>query len=113
MSDFIIYHYPRCRKSREGLQYLQEKGIEPQVVKYLENPPSKAELQDMVNKLDVHPIEIVRRREQEYKDLNLKDKNEALIQAIANHPRLLQRPIVVKGDTAVLARPADKIEELL
>lgn len=116
MSGITIYHYPRCKKSRDGLKYLQEHGIEPNIVKYLETPPSEEELRDLVDKLGVHPIEIVRRREQEYKDLNLQSKKEdteALIKVMAEHPRLIQRPIVIKGNEAVLARPAEKIQELL
>ncbi|MBS1271470.1 MAG: putative protein YfgD [Candidatus Marinimicrobia bacterium] len=116
MSDVVIYHNPRCSKSREGLQILQDTGIEPTIVKYLDNPPSEDELRDILEKLGMDAIDIVRRREQEYKDLNLKEKKDdpdALIKAMAEHPRLIQRPIVVKGEKAALGRPPEDIMAIL
>ncbi|MCF7804367.1 MAG: arsenate reductase (glutaredoxin) [Candidatus Marinimicrobia bacterium] len=115
MADYTIYHNPRCSKSREGLKILQEAGIEPEIIKYLDDPPSVNELREILEKLDMDAIDIVRRREQEYKDLNLKEKKddeEALIRAMAEHPRLIQRPIVVSGDRAALGRPPENIKAL-
>ena len=114
--EFIIYHNPRCRKSRAGLQLLEENGIEPQIVKYLENPPSKEELDRILNMLEMEPYDLLRKREQEFKDLALKEKKDdrqALIQAMVEHPRLIERPIVVRGDRAALGRPTENIQKLL
>ena len=115
-NEFIIYHNPRCSKSRAGLAYLKDRGIEPKIIRYLDNPPTVAELKALLNKLGLAPRELLRSREPAYKELGLKDPNlpdEALIEAMASHPKLIERPIVVRGDRAVLARPAEKIEELL
>jgi len=114
--DVTIYHNPRCRKSRAGLKLLEDKGIEPNIVKYLENPPSEEELDHILNMLGMEPYDLLRKREQEFKDLNLKEKKDdrkALIKAMAEHPRLIERPIVVKGNKAALGRPTENIEEIL
>jgi len=116
MAEVVIYHNPRCRKSREGLKILQENGIEPTIIKYLETPPSEDEIRDILDKLGMGAIDIVRRGEQEYKDLNLKEKKDdpdALIKAMAKHPRLIQRPIVVKENQAALGRPPEDIKAIL
>jgi len=116
MSDVIIYHNPRCRKSREGLKLLRDQGIEPEIIKYLDNPPSEAELDRLLRLMDMDPYDLIRKREKEFKDLNLKEKKndrQALIRAMVTHPRLIQRPIVVKGGHAVLGRPAENILDIL
>ncbi|MBD3274121.1 MAG: arsenate reductase (glutaredoxin) [Candidatus Marinimicrobia bacterium] len=115
MSDVIIYHNPRCRKSREGLQILKDAGLEPVIVKYLENPPTVEELNNIIDKLELHPYELIRKNEKEFRELNLKEMKEdrnALIQAMSENPRLIQRPIVVKGDKAILGRPPENIKEI-
>jgi len=114
--DVTIYHNPRCSKSRAGLKLLQENGIDPNIVKYLENPPSEEELGHILNMLDMEPYDLLRKREQEFKDLNLKEKKddrETLIKAMVEHPRLIERPIVVRGNKAALGRPTENIEKLL
>ncbi len=114
--EVTIYHNPRCRKSRAGLKLLEDKGIEPTIVKYLENPPTEKELDHILDMLDMEPYELLRKREQEFKDLNLKEKKDdrkALIKAMVEHPRLIERPIVVKGNKAALGRPTENIEKIL
>lgn len=114
MSSWKIYHNPRCSKSRAALQALEDQGIDPEVVLYLKTPPSKKELKDLVRKLGVKPKEIVRTKEPLFRQLSLDlDNDAAVIDAIHEHPSLLERPIVVFGDKAVLGRPIDRVHELL
>lgn len=113
---WTIYHNPRCSKSRQTLQLLQDKGVEPEVVLYLETPPSRETLAELLQKLDLSARELLRSGEDAYKELGLKDKNlseQQLIDAMAQHPKLIQRPIVIKGDKAVLGRPPENVLELL
>lgn len=113
---WTIYHNPRCSKSRQTLQLLQDKGVEPEVVLYLETPPTRETLAELLKKLDIGARELLRSGEDAYKELQLKDKGlseEQLIDAMAQHPILIQRPIVVKGDRAVLGRPPENVLELL
>ena len=115
MQNITIWHNPRCSKSRAGLAYLQDKGIEPNVVKYLDNPPSPDELKDILSKLGMSAGELIRTKEAIYKELGLKgvDDEEALIEAMCQNPKLIERPIVINTNRAVVARPAEKIEEIL
>ena len=111
-----IYHNPRCSKSRAGLAFLQDAGIEPEIVRYLETPPDAQELKTLLRKLGMSARDLLRTREAAYKDLGLADKSldeDALIAAMVAHPKLIERPIVIKGEKAVLGRPAEKISELL
>ena len=111
-----IYHNPRCSKSRQALQLLKDNNIEPEVVKYLENPPDRKELERILDLLGLEPRELMRRREKEYKELGLDDPELSrgqLIQAMVEHPRLIERPIVVKDGRAVVGRPPEKVLELL
>ncbi len=111
-----IYHNPRCSKSRQTLQLLKDNNLEPEVVKYLETPPSAAELEEILELLGLEPRELMRRKEKEYKAQGLDDPNlsrEALIQAMVEHPRLIERPIVIKDGRAVIGRPPEKVLELL
>lgn len=109
-----IYHNPRCSKSRETLALLEENGIKPQVVLYLEEPPSEAELTSLIKKLKIKPAELVRKKEKEFAALKLKmDDDKAVIKALAKHPVLIERPIVVKGAAAVLGRPPENVLKLL
>ncbi|MFC6632302.1 arsenate reductase (glutaredoxin) [Microbulbifer taiwanensis] len=113
---WTIYHNPRCSKSRQTLQLLQGNGIEPQVVLYLETPPGKDTLADLLKKLGIGARELLRNGEDAYKELQLKDRSlseEQLIDAMVQHPILIQRPIVVKGDKAVLGRPPENVLELI
>ena len=115
MSRCIIWHNPRCSKSRAGLAYLQERGIEPEIVRYLETPPSVDTLRDVLAKLGLHPRELMRTREAIYREQGLKTvtDEDRLIEAMAAHPKLIERPVVICGDRAVIGRPAEAIEALL
>jgi len=109
-----IWHNSRCSKSRNGLKYLQEKGIEYKIREYLKNPPTKEELQEVLKKLGMKPSELIRKKEKLFKELNLKDKSEdELLEAMVEHPKLIERPIVINGNKAVVARPETQIEKIL
>jgi len=114
MSTYTIWHNPRCSKSRQTLGILEEKGIEAEVVKYLEKTLSVEELKEILKKLNISARELMRTKEDEYKSLDLKSENdeEKLLEAMANHPKLIERPIVIKGEKAVLGRPPEKVLEL-
>lgn len=110
-----IYHNARCRKSREGLEIVKQSGKEYVVREYLKEPLTEEELATLVKKLNVAPIELVRTEEkiwkQEYKDKDLND--EELIRVMAEHPNLIQRPVVVSDNEAVVGRPAERISQLI
>ncbi len=113
--DVIIYHNPKCAKSRETLQLLRDHGVEPQVVKYLEDPPSPQRVLDFIDMLGIEPAQIVRSREKEYKKVGLSaqsSRNE-VAHAIAAYPVLLERPIVVRAGKARLGRPPERVLEIL
>jgi arsenate reductase len=114
MSTYTIWHNPRCAKSRQTMGILEEKGIEAEVVKYLEETPSVEEITEILKKLKISARELMRTKEDEYKTLGLKDETDEqkLIEAMAAHPKLIERPIVIKGDKAVLGRPPEKVLEL-
>ncbi len=115
MSDFTIYHNPRCSKSRTTLALLKDKGIEPAVVLYLETGPDAAEIRGLLDKLGISAAQLVRRGEDAYKELGLgKDSSEEeLVAAMAQRPKLIERPIVIHGDRAVLGRPPENVLELI
>ncbi|RDI13286.1 arsenate reductase (glutaredoxin) [Flavobacterium sp. AG291] len=110
-----IYHNPRCSKSREGLQLLELEGKPFTTVKYLNEPLTKEELTEIINKLNIKPIDLVRQKEdiwiKNYKDKDLSDGK--VIDIMVEHPNLIERPIVVNGNKAVIARPAERIKEIL
>jgi arsenate reductase len=110
-----VYHNPRCRKSREALQFLEEKNLDFEVVLYLNEPLSETELAELIKKLNITAIDLIRKEESvwktEFKDKNLSEKE--LIRLMIQEPRLMQRPIVVIENKAVIARPADSINDLL
>lgn len=111
-----IYHNPRCTKSRATLALLRDKGIEPKIVDYLETPPTADELKGILAKLGLGPREVIRRGEKIYKELELSDNtlpDNALITAMAGNPILIERPIVVKGNKAVIGRPPGNVLEIL
>jgi arsenate reductase len=111
-----IYHNPRCSKSRQTLALLEEKGITPDIVLYLDTPPSAAELKKLIKKLGITPRDLLRKGEDIYKENNLKDESlsdSALIEAMVKHPKLIERPIVVNGDKARLGRPPESVLEIL
>ncbi|WP_068165816.1 arsenate reductase (glutaredoxin) [Rhodococcus phenolicus] len=109
-----IYHNPRCSTSRNTLKVLQEAGIEPTVVKYLETPPSRDGLRKLLDDAGLKPSEAIRTKESLFAELNLADASEdELIDAMAENPILIERPIVVTDKGTVLARPVDKVREIL
>ncbi|WP_444919582.1 arsenate reductase (glutaredoxin) [Microbulbifer sp. CnH-101-G] len=113
---WTIYHNPRCSKSRQTLQLLQDNGVEPEMILYLQNPPSAGALKQILQKLGMPARDLLRTGEEPYKQLNLKDEalSEAqLIEAMVENPILIQRPIVVKGDKATIGRPPENALELL
>lgn len=115
MSDYTIYHNPRCSKSRNTLALMEENGIQPQIVLYLETPPGAGQIKALLVKLGLSAAELVRPGEDAYKSCGLsKGSSEAeLIAAMAAHPKLIERPIVVKGERAVLGRPPENALELI
>ena len=116
MSDVIMYHNPRCSKSRETLKLLRERGVEPKIVEYLKMPPDEDTLALLLGMLEMEPIELIRTKEEEYAELGLEEKVEdrkALIRAMVANPILIERPIVVKGNRARLGRPPERVLEIL
>ena len=116
MSDVTIYHNPRCSKSRQTLALLTQQKVEPNIVKYLEAPPSEETLRDILKKLGMKPRELMRKGEKEYKELGLEDASltdDQLIRAMVEHPRLIERPIVLKDDKAALGRPPEQVLDIL
>ncbi|MGB0682721.1 MAG: arsenate reductase (glutaredoxin) [Magnetovibrionaceae bacterium] len=107
-----IYHNPRCSKSRQTLALLQEKGIEPKVIAYLETPPSASELTEILAKLGKAPEEIIRRKEAKEEGI-IELRGEELIKALSEHPRAIERPIVVSGDKAAMGRPPEAVLDIL
>lgn len=114
-SAVTIYHNPRCGKSRGALALLEEKGVQPQIIEYLKNPPTKEELRSIVKKLGMKPEQIVRKGEDVYKDKFSRKPmtDEQWLEALTKNPILIERPIVVMGDRAVIGRPPEKVLELL
>lgn len=112
---YIIYHNPRCTKSRQGLAYLTERGIEPEIRDYLKESVSEEELSEVIAELGLKPEEIVRKNEAEYKEhfKNKKMSDADWVKAMVKYPKLIQRPIVIHNNKAVIARPTEKIEEIL
>ena len=110
-----IYHNPRCRKSRETLSIIQNSNQQVEIIEYLKNPPSKAELKELIRKMDVEVEDILRKNEKLYKE-NYKGKEiptEKWIEILTENPILIERPIVIKGAKAILGRPPEKVRELL
>lgn len=111
---FTIYHNPRCSKSRQTLALLEEKSANITIVEYLKNPLSESEIKAILSKLKKTPIEIMRTKESEFAEQNLKGADDAtLINAIVNTPKLMERPIVVKDDVAVIGRPPENVLTLI
>ena len=112
----MIYFNPRCRKSREALQIIKERDIEPEIKYYLEEPPSQAELAEILRKMGKRPRDIFRKSEPLYKDLGLKNKylsDDVLLNYLHEYPILIERPIVVKGQRAVLGRPPEDVKKII
>ncbi|QZX81890.1 arsenate reductase (glutaredoxin) [Metapseudomonas otitidis] len=116
MTEMTLYHNPRCSKSRGALELLEARGLTPTVVRYLETPPSPAELKTLLARLGIDARQLLRTGEEEYQSLGLADtglSDDQLIDAMSQHPRLIERPILVVGDKAVVGRPPEKVLEIL
>ena len=111
-----IYHNPRCSKSRQTLALLQERGIEPEIVLYLETPPDAETLKSLLQKLGMTARQLLRKGEDAFKDNNLADQSlsdDQLISAMVAYPKLIERPIVIHGDKAALGRPPEQVLDIL
>lgn len=116
MAQVTIYHNPRCSKSRQTLQLLEQHGVQPHIVEYLKTPPSVTELKSLVKQLGfISARELMRSKEEAYKAKNLAEQQDedVLLQAMADEPKLIERPIVVVGEQARLGRPPEAVLELL
>ena len=115
MQNVKIWHNPRCSKSRNTAALLEEKGVDAEVIKYLDTPPSKEELKEVLKMLGMGARELMRTKEDIYKTLDLKNENdeEKLIEAMVENPKLIERPIVIKNGKAAIGRPIENIIELL
>ncbi|MTI40865.1 arsenate reductase (glutaredoxin) [Fulvivirga lutimaris] len=115
MSDLSIFHNPRCGKSRNTLAIINEKNLDIEVVEYLKTPPSAAQLEAIVKKLGIKPEELIRKGEKVFKE-NYKGKQlteSDWIKAMVEHPILIERPIVIKGDKAVIGRPPENVLSII
>ncbi|WP_149275573.1 arsenate reductase (glutaredoxin) [Pareuzebyella sediminis] len=110
-----IYHNPRCKKSREALNLLESSGKDYEIIKYLEEVPSKAELRNIISCLGITPEMLVRKNEAVWKE-NYRGRllsGEEIVDAMVAHPKLIERPIVIKGNQAVIGRPTERVKEIL
>ncbi|WP_145212285.1 arsenate reductase (glutaredoxin) [Gimesia alba] len=111
-----IYHNPRCGKSRQTLALIEEAGIEPEVIEYLKTPPTAEELDSILKKLKMEPGDLMRKGEAIYRELKLAERElprEEAVAIMVEHPKLIERPIVIKGRQAILGRPPENIKTLL
>ena len=116
MSNVKIYHNPRCSKSRQALQIIKDKGIEPKVIEYLKEPLGKGELENIAKSLGVRPKEFVRKNEAEFKDNNLAcklEKDDALFEAMSKFPKIIERPIIISDFGAVIGRPPENVLKVI
>ncbi len=116
MSEIVLYHNPRCSKSRAALDLLQSRELAVSVAPYLETPPDAAELRGLLAKLGLSARQLLRTGEDAYRELNLADPaldDDALVAAMAAHPKLIERPIAIRGDRAVVGRPPERVLEIL
>ena len=116
MSKYKIFHNPRCSKSRQTLQILKDNECDTEIILYLETDIDQSVLESIIKKLSLSPRELLRKGEQEFKDNNLKNKNlsdQEIIEFMVKHPKLIERPIVIKGNKAILGRPPENVLELI
>ncbi len=114
MADSVIYHNPRCTTSRKALELLRDNGIEPDIIQYLKTPPSRAELVKLIDDAGIDVRTAVRRREPLYAELNLDAADDdQLLDAMAEHPILIERPFIVTPRGTRLARPLESVREIL
>ena len=111
-----LYHNPRCSKSREALALLQAQGCTPEIVLYLETPPTAKQLKELLANLGLSARQLLRKTEDAYKELNLANEKlseAALIKAMVTNPKLIERPIFINGDKAVIGRPPETVLDIL
>ncbi|HCK71801.1 MAG TPA: arsenate reductase (glutaredoxin) [Planctomycetaceae bacterium] len=111
-----IYHNPRCSKSRQALAILQDSKVEFEVIEYLTNPPTEQELREIIAKLGIAARDLIRQKEEEFKQLGVKQdvlSHDSAITLMANEPKLMERPIVVTDEKAVIGRPPENVFDLL
>lgn len=111
-----IFHNPRCSKSRQTLQLLQDQGIEPEIIEYLKTPPSAEQLTEILAQLALEPRQLMRKNEKEYKETGMNDANlssEALIAGMVASPKLIERPIVLANGKAAIGRPPENVLAIL
>ena len=116
MSKYTIFHNPRCSKSRQTLQILKDNECDTEIILYLETAIDQSVLKSVIKKISLSPRELLRKREQEFKDNDLMNKNlsdQEIIEFMVKHPKLIERPIVIKGNKAILGRPPEKVLELI
>lgn len=116
MTELTLYHNPRCSKSRAALELLEARGLKPEIVRYLDTPLSASELKELLNKLGLTARQLLRTGEDEYKTLELAHvglEEAQLIAAMVEHPKLIERPILVAGNKAIIGRPPEKVLEIL
>ena len=114
--SLVLYHNPRCSKSREALRLLEEKGHRPKIVQYLQTPPAAADISALLGKLGMTARELLRKSEEAYMALGLDNpalSEKALIAAMAEHPELIERPILIAGRRAVVGRPPERVLDLI
>jgi arsenate reductase (glutaredoxin) len=113
--EFVIYHNPRCSKSREALALLQQRGIEPTIIEYLQTPPTEIQLREVIKKLGIQPDALLRKGEDVFKEkfAGRELSDEEWITAMAENPVLIERPIVIRGGRAMIGRPPERVVELL
>jgi arsenate reductase len=115
-SAITIYHNPRCAKSRQTLQLIRDAGVEPTIVEYLNEPLTADELDELVKKLGIQPVELFRTKESVFKELGLAGRDlsrDEALRTLAENPKLIERPIVVKGRKAILGRPPENVNRFL
>ena len=116
MSKYTIFHNPRCSKSRQTLQILKDNECDTEIILYLETALDQSVLEDAIKKISLSPRELLRKGEQEFKDNDLKNKNlsdQEIIEFMVKHPKLIERPIVIKGNKAILGRPPENGLDLI
>ena len=116
MNEYIIYHNPRCSKSRQTLQLLRDAGIEPTIVEYLKTPLAKDQLRNISQLLGLRPKDFIRKIEIDFKDNDLSkslEDDEKIIEAMLSFPKIIERPIVVSGGKAVIGRPPENVQKLI
>jgi len=115
MNKVTIWHNQKCSKSREAMNILENNNYDTEVIKYLETTPNETEIKNILKMLGITPRELMRTKEALYKELKLKEElnDDALISAMAQNPKLIERPVIIKGSRAIIGRPTQKIEEFL